>query len=158
MLELLSWLILLAPIWILVLMDATRRSETLKIWSWLVGISYTILGITLMKNLPIEFGYWVGSLVATGGLYYRELILSQASKEGRLTRNRDYPALSERFQTELLIRFIQVSPTIVWIYVITSKSPILVWIIGALMLIVCAIYLAIHEHKCLWKDAPSPTS
>lgn len=156
MLDLLVWLILLAPILIPLPLEKSRESATLRISLACVSISWGIWYAIFSKSFPIEIGYWMGFLIAIGGLYYRELILSQTSKEGKLIRRKDYPALSERFQTELLIRFLQVSPMIAWTYSISSSTPIPIWIVGALILVGIAIYFTIHEHKSLWKDPPSP--
>ena len=121
-----------------------RESSTVAV-SLATFVSFTIMGIP-NGNVSLPIRYLAGYYISLFGLLYRELTILQESAEGKMCRDPTSTSTIRctRFSRSLIFRLFQVSPMIVWIWIISANQMfvyVLLW---------SALVFALIEHYCLW--------
>ena len=121
-----------------------RESSTVAV-SLATFVSFTIMGIP-NGNVSLPIRYLAGYYISLFGLLYRELTILQESAEGKMYRDPTSTSTIRciRFFRSLIFRLFQVSPMIVWIWIISSNQ------IFVYVFLWSALVLALIEHYCLW--------
>ncbi|MGA8857020.1 MAG: hypothetical protein WB643_07620 [Candidatus Bathyarchaeia archaeon] len=134
------------PLAVILLCMSGRENTTVKIWMGAWGAALALLTAFIITHNPAL--YLPTFIVGYAGLLFREVVIFQESKEGKMKSKPRYPAKIHRLIKSTMVRFVQVIPMVGAVLTLTSNE--FTWPLVSYIIVV-AFFLSLHEHFVLWK-------